>query len=93
MLLLVPVVFVGISLVGLQMIERSRTSMRIAASDLNYIQTRLCAQQCVAVTANQIQKRLEDNQPIAKETVDCECENPSGESRAMRSRSRVSTSQ
>jgi hypothetical protein len=77
-LLLVPVVVIGILMLGYQMVSRSKTAMRIAASDLNYLQTALCAQQCVSLAANRVQTALENSNVLPSGRFDCTCATDAG---------------
>lgn len=73
LLLVVPAVVIAITLLGYQMMSRTKTSMRIAASDLDYLHAQLCSQQCVAVAANRVQASLEGSNPVPVGASACRC--------------------
>jgi hypothetical protein len=73
-LLIVPMVVIAIVMLGYQMVSRSKTSMRIAASELDYLNAKFCSQQCMSLAANRIQKALEDNNQVARGEFPCRCE-------------------
>src|SRR3954468_19673560 len=75
-LLLVPVLLMVISLLAFQMMSRSKVSMRIAGAELDYLQTRLCAQQCAAVAVNATRKTLESNGKVSSHNESCLCGDP-----------------
>lgn len=72
-LMLVPVILVGISALTFRSVERSRVSMRIAGSQLGYLQTRLCAEQCAAVAVNGTNRTLEGNGKVTAHGEACAC--------------------
>src|SRR5688572_19511296 len=73
MLLLVPVIVIAICLMGYRMASRSKTTLRVAASELDNLRVKLCAQQCVSVAANRVQASLERHQPVPAGESPCPC--------------------
>ena len=72
-LIVVPIVLVGIFMLTYQAISRSKTAMKIAGSDLNYLQTRMCAQQCAALAVNATNRSLEEKNLVFSGTLTCPC--------------------
>lgn len=64
MLLLVPVIVIAICLMGYRMASRSKTAMRLSATELDNLQVKLGSQQCVSVAANRVQAALEGSLPV-----------------------------
>jgi Tfp pilus assembly protein PilX len=77
-LLLVPVILVGISVLLMRSMNRSRVTMRISGAELNHLQTGLCAQQCAAVAVNTSKWKMDNNQSVLADTESCSC-NPSNQ--------------
>jgi Tfp pilus assembly protein PilX len=72
-LLLVPVVLVGISILALRTMNHARTAMRVSGGELNYLQTGMCVQQCAALAVNASEKRLNDNVGVVNHSETCSC--------------------
>jgi hypothetical protein len=73
MLILIPVMIVAFVAIGIQMINRSRTAMRMTASELNHLPTQLCARNCLALTANRHQLALNLRQTVRAGETGCDC--------------------
>jgi Tfp pilus assembly protein PilX len=72
-LLLVPVILVGISILAIRSMSHAKMAIRVAGSELNYIQTSLCTQQCAAVAVNSAKARMDNNQSVAADSAACAC--------------------
>jgi Tfp pilus assembly protein PilX len=72
-LLLVPVILVGISILAIRSMNHAKTAMRVAGSELNYIQTGLCAQQCAALAVNFAKTKMDNNETVDPATSSCSC--------------------
>jgi hypothetical protein len=73
MLILVPVMIVAFVAIGIQMVNRSRTAMRMTASELNHLPTQLCAKNCLALTANRLQLAMNQHQAVRAGKTECNC--------------------
>jgi hypothetical protein len=75
-LFLVPLILMGILLLGVQMARRSQSSLRIAGAELDQVQTRLCTERMNAVEVNRAVVALESGNEIREGRLTSECDAP-----------------
>ncbi len=72
-LLLVPVVLIGILMLGMQMMRRSQVAMNVAGSEMDYLQTRMCNEGLLAVEVNRATVALESGSKVETHSRDVDC--------------------
>ncbi len=72
-LLLVPVVLIGILMLGMQMMRRSQVAMNVAGAEMDYLQTRMCNEGILAVEVNRAAAKLESGATLTSESRDIDC--------------------
>lgn len=77
LLLVVPLALGALALLAFQAIHRTRTAMRLAGGDLEYVKTTFCARRCAALAANAVGKTLNANGRVVAGGTDCSCSEPS----------------
>jgi hypothetical protein len=72
-LFMTPIVIISIVVFGYMMVARSRTAMKIAGNELDYLHIGFCTQQCVALGLNQSVLSLENGTVLSGVDEACPC--------------------
>ncbi len=78
-LLITPLVIIGIVFLSYRMITKAKTSIKVASSDLDHIQSELCAKQCGSVEVNQATLDLNSDRRLEPGSGSCLCRTDSGQ--------------
>ena len=73
-LLVTPIVIIGLILISYQMINRAKTSMKVAGANLDHLQTEFCNKQCGSVSINRAVFQLNSGMKLVPENLNCPCQ-------------------